>query len=61
MSAKSYAKGDRTVTVTPDLNGLRVQRDGGLLPVRLVTSRPDDYAAAIDADLTASGYQQVTS
>lgn len=59
MSAR-YSSSGRTVTVEQVVDGLRVTASdsgGNLsLPVRLITSRPDDYAKAIRDDLTASGY-----
>jgi hypothetical protein len=60
MSARSYSKHDRTVTVDTQPGSVRVTASdsgGNLsLPVRIVTGRPDDYAKAIRDDLAASGY-----
>jgi len=58
--SKSTDGGTRTVTLALVSDGLRVavSDDGGPVsrPVRLVTSRPGDYAQAIGEDLAASGY-----
>jgi len=58
--SKATADGTRTVTLALVSDGLLVAASDGdgpvSRPVRLVTTRPGDYAKAIGEDLTASGY-----
>ena len=58
---KNRAGDQATVTVDHAPDGLLVTRDTSPFPVRLVTSRPGEYAETIAADLASQGYKQVTS